>query len=179
MKNSLLIIIVIMFSLLFFSCEKSYYVDDDTIDDTEQNDNTDSGHDEEADDEGQTDGGDFATGDYVDVKTFCNNDISVQIWVRGYIVGAATGANNKIRYDYEPPFSYDTALLLSDTPQPADGDDVISVCLTSCSKSIREKLNLVDHPENKGELIEIFGYRESYLKLPGIKHIDGYNFPVK
>lgn len=178
MRNSLLAVVFSIFSLLLASCEKSYYVDDDPTDDTEQNENTGGGQGEDAGDEGQTDEGGFTIGDYVDVETFVNNEISVQVWVSGYIVGAATGAHNSIRYDYEPPFAYDTALLLSDSPQPADGDAVISVCLTSCSKSIREKLNLVNHPENKGRRIEIFGFRETYLKLPGVKHIDGYNFPV-
>ena len=51
-----------------------------------------------------------------------------------------------------------------------------SVCLTSCSKKIREALNLKDHPENHGKVLSVFGFREVYLNLPGIKTIDAYDF---
>lgn len=179
MKNLFFFAVVSVMSFILLSCDKTYYIYGDGKDDTEQTDNPDNSQGSGGDDKGQTGGGEFATGDYVDVKTFCNKSISVQIWVRGYIVGAATGANGSIRYEYEPPFSYDTALLLADTPSPSETDDIMSVCLTSGSKSLREKLNLAARPENKGQLIEVFGYRERYLDVPGIKHIDGYTFPVK
>ena len=46
----------------------------------------------------------------------------------------------------------------------------------SCSKKIREELNLKEHPENCGKVLSVFGFRETYLAIPGIKKIDAYEF---
>ena len=135
---------------------------------------TDNGGNDNQDNEGS--GDEFDIGDVVDVETFISTPIVNQIWLKGYIVGAATGANGKKRYDFEAPYDYDTAILLADTPDEADLEHVASVCLTSCSKKIREALNLKDHPENRGKVLSVFGFREVYLNLPGIKKIDAYDF---
>ena len=63
-------------------------------------------------------------------------------------------------------------------PSADSEDEVISVCLTTCSESRRDTLNLVRHPENKGKRVAVFGVQETYLKLPGIKHIDALEFPA-
>lgn len=135
---------------------------------------TDNGGNDNLDNEGS--GDEFDIGDVVDVETFISTPIVNQIWLKGYIVGAATGANGKKRYDFDAPYDYDTAILLADTPDEADLEHVASVCLTSCSKKIREALNLKDHPENRGKTLSVFGFREVYLNLPGIKKIDAYEF---
>lgn len=115
----------------------------------------------------------------MNVETFISKPIVDQVWVKGYIVGSATGANGKKRYDFEPPFDHDTALLLADDPATADLSHVVSVCLTSCSKKIREELNLKEHPENRGKVLSVFGFRETYLAIPGIKKIDAYEFRIR
>lgn len=174
-----LISVVFMLALLsvFHGCEKAY--EEESKDRTEQpgdsNVQPDDDEDDWNDDDDQDDGG-ISLGDEVDVATFCNTPIYTQVWVRGYIVGAATGANGKIRYEFEPPFSYDTAILMADSPTADDETEVMSVCLTSCTKVLREELNLVSHPENRGKRLRVFGFQETYLKLPGIKKIDAYDF---
>lgn len=181
MKMTKIKIIIFFFSfiLAFSACEKAEYLNDD--DRTEQGngdadnsdeDNTGTGEDNETDDSG------IQLGDEVNVQTFCNTSINTQVWVKGYIVGAATGANNNIRYDLNAPFEYSTAILLADSPKITDDTDVMSVCLTSCSTKIRAKLNLKDNPGNIGKRIRVFGIQETYLKLFGIKHIDAYEFPL-
>ena len=64
------------------------------------------------------------------------------------------------------------------SPDADSEDEVISVCLTTCSESRRDTLNLVRHPENKGKRVAVFGVQETYLKLPGIRHIDALEFPA-
>lgn len=118
----------------------------------------------------------FDTGDTVSVTVFRNNVIKTQVWVVGYIVGAATGAGNNCRYEFGPTFSYDTAILLADDPAETSVDRMISVRLVQGER--RELLNLADHPENRGERIAVFGLRETYLKMPGIQDIDAYKFPL-
>lgn len=160
---------------MFFSCEKAYIEDEPEKEKEEYIDYDDEyGQDVEHADDGDS----FKLGDVVDVNTFKNNAIYTQVWVKGYIVGAATGANQNYRYEFEPDFSFDTAILLADSVEADSVDQVISVCLTNCSKDLREKLNLRDHPENKGERIAVFGFQDKYLKIMGIKKIDAYKFPL-
>ena len=118
-------------------------------------------------------------GDTVDVKTFRTQPIYVQIWVKGYIVGTGTGARGNTRYDMEAPFDSDTALLIADNANEKDPQNTVSICLTNGSKSRREELNLEDNPGNKGKRIAVFGFQETYIKLPRIKKIDAWEFPTK
>lgn len=195
MKKYKFIVLLLLAAAVFPACDKPYIEyeeeenkdkvvvessDDksDSVDgDADYDDEgsvTDNGGNDNLDNEGS--GDEFDIGDVVDVETFISTPIVNQIWLKGYIVGAATGANGKKRYDFDAPYDYDTAILLADTPDEADLEHVASVCLTSCSKKIREALNLKDHPENRGKTLSVFGFREVYLNLPGIKKIDAYEF---
>ena len=178
MKKFRFIFMLLLAAFLFPACDKPYDDSENNVDDgTEVVGGSDSGSDSDDEtDSGNDDDTDISLGDVVDVETFISTPIVNQVWVKGYIVGAATGANGKKRYDFEPPFEYDTALLLADDPATADISCVVSVCLTSCSKKIREELNLKDHPENRGKALSVFGFRETYLAVPGIKKIDAYEF---
>lgn len=171
MKKLLYILLSLFFVVCICACEKAEYVEGEER--QEQNNEEDYVQDDEDYDEG-----DFPLGSVVDVMTFKTNAIYTQVWVQGYIVGAATGAKNKVRYEFEPGFSYDTAILLSDNVDATSIDEAIPVCLTSCSKKLREQLNLVSHPENKGKRIAVFGFQDKYLKTMGIKKIDAYDFPL-
>lgn len=114
--------------------------------------------------------------DTVSVNTFRTVDINYSVHVRGYIVGAATGQYNKYRYDFTPPFQYDTAILLSDTPVADSKDDVISVCIRTGPGSPRDKLNLVDNPGNIGRMLVVYGMQTKYIGLPGINKIEAWSF---
>lgn len=195
MKKIKFIVLLLLATAVFPACDKPYsdyeaeedsgkVVVDGSKDesDTGSGDTGSDGKDEGSDlgDEGKTESGgdeeDLNVDGVVGVETFIGTPIVNQVWLKGYIVGAATGANGKKRYRFESPFEYDTAILLADDPDTDDLEHVVSVCLTSCSKKIREALNLVDHPENKGKMLSVYGFREVYLGIPGIKKIDGYEF---
>lgn len=114
--------------------------------------------------------------DTVSVTVFRTVELNYSVHVRGYIVGAATGQYNKFRYDFTPPFQYDTAILLSDTPVADSKDDVISVCIRTGPGSPREKLNLVDNPGNLGRMLVVYGMQTRYIGLPGINKLDAWGF---
>lgn len=184
MKVSKFILLLFFVAAFFPACDKPYGDYEEGEDGSTEivdgsKDESDSENDGNIDDGSgeDDDGGDGVYADeVVDVETFINTPIVNQVWVKGYIVGAATGASGKKRYDFDKPYDFDTALLLADDPSTDDVSHVISVCLTSCSKKIREALNLKDHPENRGKMLSVYGFREVYLAIPGIKKIDGYEF---
>ena len=186
MSKFCILMFFVLAAHLLCSCEKVYIGGEEEEDGKEHVDGNDNDGDDDTPewdfgDIEHAGGGDgeFATGDIVDVYTFKNYAIYTQVWVKGYIVGAATGKNGKYRYEFGPEFSYDTAILLADTPDADSLDEVISVCLTNCSKYLRAKLNLYDHPENKGRRIALFGFQGTYLKIMGMKKIDSYEFPLE
>ena len=175
MKKLRVIMLVLIAAIALGSCERAYFEEGEEPAETVGGDDNGGWYDDDTPGEY----GDFALGDEVDVQTFKTNAIYTQVWVKGYIVGAATGANNRNRYEFGPEFTFDTAILLADTPDASDIDEVISVCLTGGSESRRSKLNLKDHPENKGQRIAVFGFQDRYLGLFGIKAIDAYEFPAE
>lgn len=124
---------------------------------------------EEPDDTG------YQTGDIVSVSEFLKKDIKCEVWVVGRIVGDCT--RSKKYAEFDAPFTLSQAILIADNPNEKDINNVVSVCLTT-NKTMRRDLNLVDNPENKNEYVAVFGFRETYLGLTGIKKPCGYKFPV-
>lgn len=106
--------------------------------------------------------------DIISVSEFIENDLSESVYVKGYIVASCT--RNIKNADFDAPFEGATALLLADSPDERDTDNVISIELKSGSK-MREELNLEDHPENKGKILVVFGSRTTYLGIIGMKNI--------
>lgn len=179
MRSISVMMIFLAAAIAFAACEKPYT--DGEEERTEHIGDGDGGGDGWIIDDGsgEDDGSGIGLGDTVSVKTFLEMPIQRQVWVKGYIVGAATGAGGNYRYVFKKPFAYDTAILIAGSPDEDRTDSVASVCLTSCSKNIRELLNLKDNPGNKGKKVALFGMQETYLRLTGIKKIDAYEFPAK
>lgn len=180
MKRLRIITLTMLLSITFCACDKPFSEDEEVEETTTNTDNEDNttgeygnGKDSESDDSG------IQVGDTLNVTTFISTPIyNVQVWLKGYIVGCATGAGGSKTYETSAPFSYDTALLVADDPNETDIDKMASICLTS-KKKLREKANLKDNPQNKGKRIAVFGFQATYLKLFGIKQIDAYEFPAK
>ena len=87
------------------------------------------------------------------------------VWVRGYIVGVATGSG---KVTFAPPFTKNTNLILGAKASTTD----IGYCLSVELKSgkIRDALNLQDHPELLGRRLYIRGDLVSaYYGIPGLK----------
>lgn len=118
-------------------------------------------------------------GDTINVTKFLNNQIIYGVHVRGYIVGAATGKNGSRQYDFTPPFTFDTAIMLADSKTETSKQKVMTVCITKGPKSPRESLNLKDNPENLGREIIVYGSQDKYLGILGIKELGAWNFVSK
>lgn len=180
MKYLTTFMFVMLLSLSFCACDKPFSEEDDDTETTKDNSNED---DNDAvygngEDEGDDDSG-VQTGDTLSVSAFISTSLyNTQVWVKGYIVGCATGAGGEKKYETNAPFSYDTALLIADDPNETDIDKMASICLYK-KKALQEKANLKDNPQNKGKRIAVFGFQETYLKLLGIETIDAYEFPSK
>ncbi|WP_288330311.1 DUF6359 domain-containing protein [Segatella buccae] len=113
----------------------------------------------------------FYTGDTVTVTDFLSYSISVQVWVKGYIVGSC--ASKLANADFSAPFEGASALLLAASPQETEATRCVTIQLKSGS-SLRKRFNLVNHPELKGRQAAFFGIRETYLGQPGIKGATSY-----
>ena len=91
--------------------------------------------------------------------------------VKGYIVGAMNSTG------YVPEFSatkVNTNILLSDDPDEDAIENCIIVQLPS--GSIRNELNLADHPEYFQKEIKITGSIEKYFQQAGLKSPTAYEF---
>ena len=125
--------------------------------------------------EGDDTGG-FHTGDEITVSQFINNEIRCGVWVTGYIVAACTtSANKEDNVDFTPPFKFSSAVLIADKPDENNVSRCASIQLKSGS-AIRNTLDPETHPEIKGKRLKVFGYKTTYLGIPGIKDILSGNF---
>ena len=89
------------------------------------------------------------------------------IWVYGYIVGGDLTSSNA---SFTKPFSSKTNIVIAPKASVTDRSLCMSVQLKS--GTVRDQLNLVDHPENLGHLVFLRGdIVASYYGLPGIQNI--------
>lgn len=153
--------------------------EEDNGTDSPGNNNDGSVDDDKGDDEGgsndEPDDTGYHTGDIVSVSEFLKKDITCQVWVVGRIVGDCT--RSKKYAEFEPPFTHSQAILIADNPNEQDIERTIPICLTT-NKNMRKELNLADNPTNHNQCVAVFGFRDTYLNMCGIKHPDGYKFPV-
>ena len=92
------------------------------------------------------------------------------VWVRGYIVGVATGSR---KITFGGPYNKNTNLILG----PSDTTTVREHCLAVQlpAGSVRDALNLVDHPDLTGQEIYVRGdLVDAYFGIPGLKSPRGY-----
>ncbi len=111
---------------------------------------------------------------YMTVAQFQEANLSSgSVMVHGYIVGACSVRISNA--EWTAPFTYNQAILLADDPQCTDETKVMSVQLKK--GPIRNTFNLVDHPENLGRKVYVYGGKHSYLGVAGMKDdITGYGF---
>lgn len=114
------------------------------------------------------------TSSYMTVAQFLEADLSSgSVMVHGYIVGACSKQISNAQW--AAPFTYNQAILLADDPQCTDDTKVMSVQLKK--GPIRNTFNLVDHPENLGRKVYVYGGKHTYLGIAGMKDdITGYGF---
>lgn len=144
--------ILLLAVTFLFSCSKTILPpDDEREEETENHSSSESSN----DDSQIYTVSEFLKGD------FGNNGV----WVQGYIVGACKRSIKQA--EWEPPFTYDSAILLADDPEESDPEKVISIQMVN--KQMKEEIGLVANPQNYGKHIAFFGIKQKYLGIPGMK----------
>lgn len=97
-----------------------------------------------------------------------------QVWIRGYIIGYATG-NKSINYMDNtitlPSSKAETNIVLADNPEERDCNRVIVVELPK--GHIRSDVNLYDNPSNLHRRLTVIGRMTPYYDLAGCKETLG------
>lgn len=121
---------------------------------------------------GQSDKG-TAVSDAMTVQQARDSQGSKDMWVCGYIVGGDLTSSSA---SFEGPFDSRSNLLLGPKSSTSDKEACLSVQLPA--GDLRERLNLVDHPEMLGRKVYLRGdIVEAYFGIPGIKNISEYQLP--
>ena len=132
-------------------------------------------HEEKGIEDGNTDNADTRDERHTVAYFLTENHLDGGVWVVGYIVGACKNSVNKPEnIELKQPFTIATSLLLADNPNETDVKKMIAIQLVN--GPIRDKFNLVSHPENLHRRAEFFGYREKYLYTLGIKGPTSYGW---
>ncbi len=156
---------------LLGSCEKPAIAEEQNG--KEENNKSDNGSSNSTDNGGwSNDGGSgmaWQNGDTVNVRKFISSDFDEAVWVKGYIVGCATGSGG-YKECFATPFIYNTAILIADSRWETNKTNCAAIQLKSGSKA-RKTLNLADHPEHHRQPIAVCGMKTTYLKLSGMKEI--------
>lgn len=167
MKNSTIAALFFFAScIMFSSCQKLEYDDEDGDDKKEQVDPGQDNDDNEEDGESAP----VKRKKYT-VTQFLEEAPASQVWVEGYIVGECKQKIGNARF--APPFSYGTSILLADDFDKTKNGEYIPVCLKSGSNA-RKKLNLKDNPGMYHKKVKIYALREKYFGVTGIKDIDDF-----
>lgn len=93
------------------------------------------------------------------------------VWMTGYIVGAI---NDKSLSDasFTAPFTLKTNLLIAASANETDSTKCVPVQLPA--GSVRNDLNLNEHPENLGKQVTLKGNLEKYFGIEGMKSVSEY-----
>ena len=117
-------------------------------------------------------GGGSDTSNAYDVATAKTHTGEQDVWVYGYIVG---GDLSSSKCSFAAPFSSRTNLVLAGKSSAKDKAKCLSVQLAK--GSLRDALNLVDHPDLLGRQIYLKGdIVEAYYGIPGIQNLSEYKF---
>ena len=119
----------------------------------------------------------YDAGDVQAAMLYEKADTIADVWVKGYLVGFANGSLGKAVFGTEGAVL--TNILIAKNPNETDVNNCIPVALETkpaAAKTIREELNLVDHPENLGKEIILNGSIIAYFSVPGMKSLKAYKF---
>ena len=103
------------------------------------------------------------------------DEYSERKWVRGYIVGVSTGKGKVTFADSLSVGSITTAenVVLADSIGESEIGKILVVQLPK--GSIRNDVNLVEHPENLFRRLTVNGFLRPYNSLPAVRDVLGVN----
>lgn len=149
----------------------------------DENDNTGGGTNNEGDNEGTTES-DTPSSDVLTVAEAKNAAEHSHITVKGYIVAALSGGTEYISFDYPNFNGYKTAIVLADSKYTAENSydttnyrDLLIIYLGDCKpSSLKDKLNLVKHPENQNKFVSIEGTIGFYYGTNVLLEVSDYDW---
>ncbi len=107
-----------------------------------------------------------------DVLTAREKTGNKDVWVRGYIVGCASGSSS---YQFEPPFTKDSNILIGLRSNSREKEYLLAVELRA--GALREELNLMTNEKLLGMPVYIKGdLVAAYYGIPGLKNTTEYQF---
>lgn len=95
-------------------------------------------------------------------------------WVKGYIVGTATGYPDNITGIWTSPFMTKNIILLADSPDATSLSNCYRVQLPA--GNIQDELNLSDHPENHKKMVLVYGTMTNYYGGAGMRSTNNYEY---
>lgn len=100
-----------------------------------------------------------------------------EAWVTGYIIGWVnvdiSNANLALAADFTLPAGVNTNIMIASDPNEKDPANIATVQLPS--GDVRKALNLVDHPENLGAQVTIYGtVGNKYCGQYGVRTVTDY-----
>ncbi len=114
--------------------------------------------------------------DPYDIASAVNIQDESEAWVQGYIVGAAKSTTIVTNDDilWEPPFGNEAitkaAVVIANNPDERNISNCLVVYMPNNNPyEIRQKVNLVDHPENLHKMLKVNGYLKNQYGWPGLK----------
>lgn len=93
-------------------------------------------------------------------------------WVEGYIVGVMETDTDPFEANFTGPWRTNSNIIIADDPNETNLNKCMMVQLPI--GNIREALNLVSKPGNKGKIVKVQGNLEAYFGQPGIRTLTGY-----
>lgn len=94
-------------------------------------------------------------------------------WVKGYIVGYVEGMNIESGAKFTADNASASNMLIADNVTETDYTKCLVIKLSSGSE-VREKLNLMDNPENLGKEVILKGSLEKYFGTYGLQSVTEY-----
>ncbi len=98
------------------------------------------------------------------------------IWVKGYIVGSASGAAFDAGLKLEAPFVGASNIAIADKADETNPALMIPIQLTAGSV-VRTAVNLVDNAGNHKQMVYVRGKLQTYFGKNGIRETNGYWWP--
>ncbi len=93
-------------------------------------------------------------------------------WVEGYITGVMETNVEPFTPSFEPPFHTNSNILIADSPTETSLDKSLIIQLPF--GEVRDALNLVDNPSNKGKKVKLLGDFALYFGQPGMRNTSDY-----
>ena len=94
------------------------------------------------------------------------------VWVQGYITGVMETNVNPFEPNFVAPFSTSTNIIIADSPGESNLGNSLIIQLPA--GAVREALNLVNNPGNKGKQVKLLGDLDAYFSQPGMRNTYGY-----